>query len=265
MAEKNTPELWDQVWVEAPSVEKDNYARVKEENSIRWQRIEAAVIRDFGGFNGLKVIEIGAGSGTYAALMAGRGAEVTIMDYSPNALKQSEAYLRRNGLNAALVHQDALAIGPEFAGKYDVSMSFGLTEHFLGEARFRIKKAHFDVLRPGGAAFISVPNKYNLPYRLYKFAAELTGKWKVGEEYPYTRGELERFCRDAGIAEFEIFGDSLAGSFSLINPFSVARKLFKLKPATDVAGLRKERGCRLDKYLSYALVLYGRKPGGTTG
>ena len=263
MAEKNTPELWDQVWVEAPSVEKDNYARVKEEKSIRWQRIEAAITRDFGGFKGLKVIEIGAGSGTYAALMAGRGAEVTIMDYSANALKQSEAYLRRNGLAAALVRQDGTdsVLGPEMKSTGEV---MGVAHDFrsaYGKSQLAIDYS----LPREGAAFISVPNKYNPPYRLYKFAAELTGKWKVGEEYPYTRGELERFCRDAGITQFEIFGDSLAGSFSLIDPFSVARKLFKLKPATDVSGIRKERGCRLDKYLSYALVLYGRKPGRLPG
>lgn len=259
MAEKNTPQLWDKVWQEAPSAEKDLFNRVKEENSIRWARIEQVILREFGGFDGLKVIELGAGSGTYAALMAKRGAKVTVMDYSENALKQSADFFRRNGFQAELVRQDALAIAPEFRGRYDVSMSFGLTEHFLGADRVNIHKAHFDVLRKGGVAFISVPNKYNLPYRLYKFTAEITGKWRVGEEYPFSRKELAGICRRIGVAEFSIFADSLAGSFNLINPVSIARKLFRLKTNTDISRIKKEKGTCLDQYLSYAIVLCGKK------
>ena len=71
---KNTPQLWDEVWKDNYSIEKDNLALEKEENCIRWQRIEKIVIREFGSFNNLKVIEMGAGIGTNAALMARRGA-----------------------------------------------------------------------------------------------------------------------------------------------------------------------------------------------
>ncbi len=68
--------------------------------------------------------------------------------------------------------------------RYDLSMSFGLSEHFKGNHRVLINKAHFDVLRPDGIALISVPNKNNPPYRIFKFIAERTGRWTVGEEYP---------------------------------------------------------------------------------
>lgn len=259
MAEKNTPELWDKVWQDAPSVERDLFNRVKEENSIRWSRIEDEVLKSFGGFAGLNVIEIGAGSGTYAALMVKRGAKVTVMDYSENALKQSDEYFRRNGFQAALLKQNALNIPRELYGKYDISMSFGLTEHFLGAERVAIHKAHFDVLRKGGVSFISVPNKYNLPYRLYKFLAEITGKWRVGEEYPFSRAELASICGQIGVKEFFIFGDSLAASFNLINPVSIARKLFGIRANTDVGSIKREKGSSLDQYLSYALVLCGKK------
>ena len=58
----------------------------KEENGIRWQRIEKVVHQEFGSFNKLKVIEIGAGTGTNTALTAKRGADETVLDYSENAL-----------------------------------------------------------------------------------------------------------------------------------------------------------------------------------
>jgi hypothetical protein len=80
-------------------------------------------------------------------------------------------------------------------------MSFGLAEHFRGTKRIKINKAHFDVLRKGGIAFISVPNKHNPPYRISKFVAEHTGRCTVGEEYPYSRKELRNICEQIGITK----------------------------------------------------------------
>ncbi len=82
----NTPELWDRVWADAPWAAEDVYALAKEEQSVRWRRIERIVLQALGSFQGLRVIEIGAGLGTHAALMARRGARATLLDYSPRAL-----------------------------------------------------------------------------------------------------------------------------------------------------------------------------------
>ena len=84
--------MCNQVWERASSSEQVNYNLIKEENCIRWQRIEKIAIRQFGIFNNLKVIEIGAGVGTNAALMAKRGAKVTILDYSENALLRANYF-----------------------------------------------------------------------------------------------------------------------------------------------------------------------------
>jgi 2-polyprenyl-3-methyl-5-hydroxy-6-metoxy-1,4-benzoquinol methylase len=75
---RNTPQLWDNVWKDTSSTEEDAFKFIKEENCIRWQRIEKIVLKEFGSFNNLNVIEIGAGVGTNAALMAKKGAKVTI-------------------------------------------------------------------------------------------------------------------------------------------------------------------------------------------
>jgi hypothetical protein len=152
-----------------------------------------------------------------------------------------------------------LALSSELLGEYDVSMSFGLTEHFKGIERININKAHFDVLRSGGIALISVPNKRNLPYRIYKFVAENTGKWPVGEEYPYTRKEFTKICQQIGIKEYSFFGDSLIGSLNFINPFKVFKKVFRIKENLNPSKIKKENGTFLDQYLSYALVLCGKK------
>jgi 2-polyprenyl-3-methyl-5-hydroxy-6-metoxy-1,4-benzoquinol methylase len=257
--EKNTPELWDDFWGEEITQEEDFFAIAKEEKSIRWQRIEQLTKLKFGSFQSLDIIELGAGAGTNAALMAKRGANVTILDYSERALNRSQEFFRRNGLEAEFVYENALSLPESFGERYDVSMSFGLTEHFKGAERVKINKVHFDVLKAGGITFISVPNRYNFPYRINKSLGDLLGISRVGEEYPYSRKELKQLCQELGISTYSFFGDSLFWSFTLINPLRVLKKILGVKPCLDVDKIKEEKGSFLDEYLSYALVLYAEK------
>lgn len=259
MLKQNTPALWDEVWKDRPSKNEDLFNLVKEENGIRWQRIESVVLKKFGSFKNLKVIEIGAGAGTNAALMAKRGAKVSVLDNSEKALQRSKNFFQRNKLKAKFIKQDALNLPRNLFGKYDISMSFGLTEHFKGEERIKINKAHFDLLKKGGLAFISVPNKYNIPYQIYKTLAQFLGFWRVGEEYPYSRAELTAVCKKIAIKDYFFFGDSLWYSLNFISPIPVIKKLLKIKEIPDISKVKKEAGTFLDQYFSYALVLCGEK------
>jgi 2-polyprenyl-3-methyl-5-hydroxy-6-metoxy-1,4-benzoquinol methylase len=258
--ERNTAQLWDRAWDSPVTIEEDIFNLLKEENCIRWQRIEEIALKEFGSFNNLKVIEVGAGAGINAALMAKRGAKVTILDYSETALNRAREFFTRNGLSAEFIKQDALSLSADFIGKYDIAMSFGLTEHFAGSKRVNINKAHFDLLRKGGIAFISVPYRYSPPFRIYKFAARSIGIWGVGEDYPYSKKELRNICRQIGITEYSFFfADSLCTAFDMINPFKLIRRSLKLKKIFDVSRLKKEKSTFLDRYLSPSLVLYGKK------
>lgn len=265
--EKNSPQLWDKGWKkDITSVEEDIFTLAKENNSMRWQRIEKIILEEFSSFKNLKVIEIGAGIGTNAALMAKRRAKVTILDYSEGALRRAREFFKRNKLSAnKFINQDALSLPPELFGKYDISMSFGLAEHFRGAKRIKINKAHFDVLKKGGITFIAVPNKYNPFYRIFKFVTERIGLWEAGEEYPYSRKEFRNICQQIGITDYSFFGESIFSSFKFINPFRITRKLLKrylnirLKRDLDIGHIKKEKGTFLDEYLSYSLILYGKK------
>lgn len=259
LLKKNTPQLWDELWKDNSSNEQYCLTLEREERSIRWQRIEKTVLREFGSFKDLRVIEIGAGIGNNSALMAKRGALVSVLDYSVNALKRAKTFFKNQNITAEFKRHDALRLPSGLRDRYDISMSFGLAEHFRGLDRFNIMKAHFEVLRKGGITLISVPNKYNLPYRIFKFRAEHTGKWSYGEEYPFSREELKNICYRIGIQKYEIFGDSLVGSLNFIFPFSIFEKKFRLRNNIEIFRKRKEKGTFLDQYLSYALVLCGKK------
>ena len=256
---RNTAELWNSVWERDASAAKDRYDLAKEECGIRWKRIETVAREELGSFEGKKVIEIGAGAGTNAALMAKRGATVTLVDYSSRALERAHRFFTHNGLEANLLREDVLALPDHLLGFFDIAMSFGLTEHFRGDDRVAANRAHFDLVRPGGLVFISVPNKWNPPYRLYKLVAQALGTWRVGEEYPYSRRELERICEQLGVSQYQFFGDSTWASFGFVNPLRIMRRLRGRVETVDLASLRPERGTLLDPYLAYALVLCGKK------
>jgi 2-polyprenyl-3-methyl-5-hydroxy-6-metoxy-1,4-benzoquinol methylase len=256
--QKNTPELWDALWTDTIK-EQDLFNLKKEENSIRWQRIEKIILKEFKEFRGLNVIEVGAGSGTNALLFAKRGAKVTILDYSKNAIKRSKEFFDRHNCEADYLFADALNLPKNLERKYDIAISFGLAEHFIGEKRKRIIKSHFNLIKKNGLVLISVPNKYNFPYRMNKFISELIGTWKFGEEYPFSRKEFLIVAKELEINPLCFLGDSFGNSLKFINPFLILKKLFKIQ-----SKIKKEKGSRLDEYLGYSLIFIGKPNKPTT-
>ncbi|MFW9795324.1 MAG: class I SAM-dependent methyltransferase [Candidatus Thorarchaeota archaeon] len=256
---RSKEELWNNIWKDISSKEEDVFILEKEENSVRWQRIKKLIMNKFENLSDLEVIELGAGIGTYSALMAKRKANVTVLDFSENAIERSRRFFQNNGLSVQHIKQDALKLPKHLLNKYDISMSFGLAEHFIGLERTRIIKLHFDVLKRGGMSFISVPNILNLPYRFFKFFTQQIGRWQVGEEYPYSRNELRAICNQIGITEYSFLGDSLISSFAFINPFTNRTNIPENLDDKKSSRIRKEKGTFLDSYFSYALVLCGTK------
>jgi hypothetical protein len=102
--------------------------------------------------------------------------------------------------------------------------------------------AQVNLLKPGGTAIISVPNKHCPPYRLYKYLAEKLGRWPFGEEYPMSKVELKEICAEIEIKEYKIISSSLINAFAFF--YSGFRSIQRATP--------------LDPYLGYALVLIGK-------
>lgn len=254
--QQNTPENWDDTWSRNFSAEEDDWRFAQTEQELRWIRLNRRILKHFGGYEGLKAIEIGAGSGTYSALMARRGAQVTVLDYSDKALERSAQFFRRHQVDAEMVQANALHFPAELHGRFDLSMSFGLAEHFLNEERRAVLRSHFQLIRSGGMAVVSVPNAWNFPYRLYKYSAEKRGTWGVGLEYPFTRGELASYCKQENVASMDIFGDSFLTSVDYFFLKPIARKLCLIEAKPLESGrIPKEIPTPLDNYFSYSLVL----------
>ena len=213
---------WDAHWRVEPL---DPRAVLAEGRTPRWRGIERIVQERLGGFGGLRAIELGAGRGLNGLLFARSGASVTLLDRLELPLAQARELLAGLGLDAETALGDVFELPAELRGRFDVSMSFGLCEHFLGERRARFVAAHLEPLRPGGLALIGVPNRLAPAYRLWKAVLERRGTWPLGTEEPFGAAELAALARRAG-------GEPLApiyGSFAAsIVSHGVNQALFKL-------------------------------------
>lgn len=259
----NTPAIWDTYWKDETPIEQDVYAYKIEKHSVRWSRISKLLSKEFGKLEGLKSVELGSGMGTYSALLAESGAQPTLIDYSEGALVRARQFFDHQHLSAEYVQSDLFDLPKKYINAYDVSFSMGLTEHFLGEKRILVNKVHLDVLKPGGLAIIVVPNALNLPYRIFKYIFEKTGRWEFGEEYPYTRRELRNVASQLGINDSFFFGESIFQSLRFINPFEMSRKLRKwlgIKTNYDPSTIKHEIGTPFDEYIAYAIALCLKKP-----
>ena len=186
---------WDAQWRVEPV---DPRAPEAEERTPRWLAQERIVRERFGGFDGLAVVELGAGRGLNALLYARRGAHVTLVDTSRLVLDQARAIFAEHALEPELVEGDLFTLPEEARGRFDVSMSFGVCEHFVGERRRAVVAAHLEALRPGGLAFLGVPNRRSPVYRLWMATLKARGSWPLGTEEPFTAGELVALARAAG-------------------------------------------------------------------
>jgi SAM-dependent methyltransferase len=187
---------WESMW---QGVVDDEQAELAAELSgLRWRTQVELVDQQFGTFEGLRVIEIGAGRSTNALLYALRGARPTVLDLSPKALELSRKRFADRGLEVEAVQGDAFDLSPELLGAFDVSMSFGLCEHFTGVRRRDIIEAHLRVLRPGGLAVVNVPNRYSPFYRAWMGLAKRRGTWTLGVEVPFSAAELTELAKMSG-------------------------------------------------------------------
>ncbi|HEX6701854.1 MAG TPA: class I SAM-dependent methyltransferase [Gaiellaceae bacterium] len=213
---------WDAQWRVEPL---DPTAVEAEARTPRWRAQERLVRGRFGGFDGLEVVELGAGRGLNALLYGQRGARVTLVDLSTFVLEQAGELFGRLGVEAELVEGDVFDLPELVRDRFDVSMSFGLAEHFLGERRRRVVAAHLEAVRPRGLAFLGVPNRYAPAYRLWMAALKARGTWPLGTEEPFSAGELAALARAAGGRPLEPEFGSFVGS--LVN-HGLNQALFKL-------------------------------------
>lgn len=243
--------VWERIWRNRPTVERDDGLLARERAGPRWGEIVEQLEQTFGQIKGLRTIELGSGRGDLSALLAERGAEVTLLDANTTALDQARWRFDRLGLDAAYVQGDMFEPPSSLVGSFDVALSSGVIEHFTRAERTHAIRAHYDVLTSGGLAVVSVPHAACVPYRIWKLYLELRRRWPYGFEEPYGHRELARRAREAG------FDSVHTCAFALWHSISShwARGLFGFD--VDWANRRS----RLDNALGLILLMFGQRGG----
>jgi len=220
-------------------------------------------------------IEIGSGIGKLSLLLAMTGARPSLLDSSALTLEQARTLFANLKVPVETVVGDALDIPPELEGKFSLSMSLGVNEHFRGAARQGIFDAHAKVLRPGGWTLIGVPNRHCLSYRIALRMWKWTGRWPHDlYEYGFSRRELMRRMRDAGFADVVVVSGTRPGDdfryYIWGNLRAAVRKLLRRsaplgdRATVTVDTIRTALDCapppeRLVSQQSYMWITIGRK------
>lgn len=176
-------------------------------------------------WRGLRLLDVGCGAGLAAEDFARRGAAVTAIDASAEAIAAARRHAEQGGVAIdyrIAAPEDLAAEGAAF----DVVVALEVIEHVADHAAFLAALA--GLTRPGGLVFLSTLNRTARSFLLAKLGAEYllrllpvgTHDWRGF----VTPAELARGLRRAGLAVTDSAGmtmDPLTGSWRESRDLSV--------------------------------------------
>ncbi|MDF2721262.1 MAG: Methyltransferase type 11 [Paenibacillus sp.] len=194
--------VWDRIWSADVSYQWDSLS----------QTVYEAIRRQFGTAVGKRIAEIGSGTGKISLRLSADGAEVTLVDYSDQAIANSRRAFRQAGQTGQFIHADARKLKELPDDCFDLTWNAGVLEHFTYDDQVTVLREMARVTKPGGMVLVLNPCASCLPYRIGKAFAENNGFWPYGVEVPIAT--LQQQFADSGIGQLEEtnvgFGDGLA-------------------------------------------------------
>ncbi len=153
-----------------------------------------------------KVVEAGCGLGRYVFYLSKFGIDIEGLDFENNVIKYLNNWKVLNGFdNVPFIQGDVTQL-PYDDNSLSGYISLGVVEHFREGPIKPISEA-FRVLRPGGIAIITTPNKSfyiryrDLIKRIKDVIKKLIGKKNFQDyffQYEYSPKQLKRFCEAIG-------------------------------------------------------------------
>ncbi len=197
---------------------------------------------------GKKILEIGVGMGGDSVFLATKGARVTAVDFTKEALNILEENARKAGVHIDLIRADARSL-PMKDDTFDVVFHQGFLEHFTRPLELILEQKR--VLKPGGILVVDVPQRYTT-YTVKKHMLMMLGKWFAGWEREFSVAELERLLKRAGLVPLRSYGWGYYG------------KLFQMRNANFGSWYTRlwewiESG-RAKLYLNWCIGVISQKP-----
>jgi len=197
----STPEHWQKFWEEADHLQLDDVygtdGRLVREITALYD-LEA-----MGDLSGIRILEVGAGTGRDAVTLARTGAEVLTLDYVAGSLDLTAQAAAEAGVNVATVCGDALD-SPFPDNSFDVVFHQGLLEHFRDP--MPLLRDNIRILKPGGFLVVDVPQTFHY-YTVGKAFLIAINKWFAGWETQFTVSQLEGLMGGEGLTITRSYGD----------------------------------------------------------
>ncbi len=148
---------------------------------------------------GMKVLEVGAGTGRDGILMARQGSLGRLPRLQPGEPRDH----RRPAFGRTMTSPSAAETPSSLPfpdGTFDLVFHQGLLEHFRNPREMLVE--HRRVLRDGGLILVDVPQRWHY-YTLVKRLLIATGRWFAGWETEFSPRELESLRRRLRIRDRE--------------------------------------------------------------
>lgn len=192
MNRKSEKRHWDRFWERAGPTD-DVYSN---EGRV------AARIKLVVPVEGMRVLEVGAGSGRDGIELAALGAEVVSLDYSMPSLATIGKQVI-SGERVTLCCGDAFSL-PFEDGTFDIVFHQGLLEHFRNPDDLIAENRR--VLKSGGILLVDVPQRFHY-YTVIKHLAIAVGAWFAGWETEFSIRELERLLEKHSFSIVTSYGE----------------------------------------------------------
>jgi len=193
MREEPTVSVWNEFW----NKKKDLDKVYPSSPSV------LKAILGMGSVKGLKILEVGAGTGRDSLALAMEGAQVYILDYSEKSLKIGSELATQVPGNLHLVQGDAFN-SPFPDESFDFVFHQGLAEHFKDP--LPLIKENVRLLKKGGFCLCDVPQTFHF-YTLIKHILIAFDKWFAGWETEFTMPQLKKLMKNAGLEIVHSYGD----------------------------------------------------------
>lgn len=155
---------------------------------------------------GSKILEAGCGTGNYVISLAKMGHKPIGLEIDRERVKIAKNYMKKYGLNEKIIFEGNLTKIPFKDEEFDAIFCHGVIEH-IPDSEVAVKEMT-RVLKRGGHAMISVPNRYT-SFTLSKVLLQAfdrifkTRLWNVGYEKSFSQWRFKNMIsRHLKIVEF---------------------------------------------------------------